>query len=158
VEAIGLSPELTLPQIRAISSSCAAPIEALVYGYMPVMTTEYCPVSMQKDGCGDAGGCINSNYGIIDEKRKVFRMVKLDSCRIQLLNSDVLLLAEDLGDIKSSGVSKLRADFYIESPEEIGGIIKLYRNYRDMDKYDRSLIERVKAKGFTKGHFYRGVD
>jgi len=70
----------------------------------------------------------------------------------------VLLLAEDLGDIKSSGVSKLRADFYIESPEEIGGIIKLYRNYRDMDKYDRSLIERVKAKGFTKGHFYRGVD
>ncbi|HYE84654.1 MAG TPA: DUF3656 domain-containing protein [Clostridia bacterium] len=157
-EAVGLSSELTLNQIKAISSSCAAPVEAVVYGYMPVMTTEYCPVSMVKDSCVNAGGCNNSNYGIIDEKRKVFRMIRLNSCRIQILNSDVLFLAEDLDDIISSGVSKLRADFYIESPEEISGIIKLYRNYGNMDKNDRLLSERVKSGGFTKGHFYRGVD
>ena len=157
-EVIGLSPELTLPQIRDISCRCTAPIEAVVYGYMPVMTTEYCPVSIQKSDCNHLGGCINSNYGIIDEKRKVFRMVKLDCCRTQILNSDVLFLAEELGDITGSGVTKLRGDFYFESPEEVGQIIKLYKNYRDMDKNDRLLVERVKEKGFTKGHFYRGVD
>jgi len=157
-EAIGLSPELTLHQIRNISSNCKAPFEAVVYGYMPVMTTEYCPLSLQKAGCTNTGDCINSNYGIIDEKRKIFRIVKLNSCRIQLLNSDVLLLSENLGEIICSGVTKLRADFYIESPKEIKSIIKLLRNYRDMDENDRSLLERVKSGGFTKGHFYRGVD
>jgi len=158
IEAIGLSPELNLPQIRNISSNCKTPLEAVVYGYIPVMTTEYCPVSIQKAGCNNAGDCINSNYGIIDEKRKIFRIIKLSSCRVQLLNSDVLLLAENLGEITGSGVAKLRADFYIESPEEIKRIIKLLRNYRDMDENDRLLIERVKSRGFTKGHFYRGVD
>lgn len=156
-ETIGLSPELTLPQIRIISSNCPVPLEAVVYGYMPVMTTEYCPVSLQNDGCSDAGGCINSNYGIIDEKGKIFRIVKLGSCRTQLLNSNVLLLAEELEDFIGSGITKLRADFYFESPEEISGIIKMYRNKR-MDESDRLLLERIKGRGFTKGHFYRGVD
>lgn len=157
-EAIGLSPELTLPQVRTISSNCPAPLEAVVYGYMPVMTTEYCPVSLQNDSCSNAGGCINTNYGIIDEKSKIFRIIKLGSCRTQLLNSNTLLLAEELGEIVSSGITKLRTDFYFESPEEISGIIKLYRNYKSMDENDRLLLEKIKSKGFTKGHFYRGVD
>ncbi|MHB1392991.1 MAG: DUF3656 domain-containing U32 family peptidase [Clostridia bacterium] len=157
-EAIGLSPELNLPQIRTISSNCAFPLESVIYGYMPVMTTEYCPISLQKDSCNDAGGCINSNYGIIDEKGKIFRIIKLGSCRTQLLNSNVLLLAEELGDILSSGLTKLRSDFYFESPEEISDIMKLYRNYENIDENDKLLIDRIKGKGFTKGHFYRGVD
>lgn len=157
-EVIGLSPELTLPQIRGISSRCAVPLEAVVYGYMPVMTTEYCPISVQNSGCDQMGGCKTSNYGIMDEKRKIFRLIKLSSCRTQLLNSDVLLLAEELDDFTANGVTRLRGDFYFESPEETGRIIKLYRNYRNMDRKDRSLIEEIKAKGFTKGHFYRGVE
>jgi U32 family peptidase len=157
-EAIGLSPELNLPQIRTISSNCKFPLEAVVYGYMPVMTTEYCPVSLQQgDSCSDAGGCINSDYGIIDEKGKIFRVIKLGSCRTQLLNSNILLLAEELEDIISSGITKLRADFYFESPEEISNIMKLYRD-KNFDENDRLMIERIKDKGFTKGHFYRGVD
>ncbi len=158
-EAIGLSPELNLTQLRAISARCKFPLEAIVYGYMPVMTTEYCPVSIQQNGsCSDGVGCINSNYGIIDEKGKVFRIIKLGSCRTQLLNSNVLLSAEELGDILGSGLTKLRADFYFESPEEVSHIMKLYKNYKNIDANDRLMIERIKDKGFTKGHFYRGVD
>ncbi|MGE5677238.1 MAG: DUF3656 domain-containing U32 family peptidase [Pseudomonadota bacterium] len=157
-EAIGLSPELTLLQIRDIAPKLMVPVEAVVYGYLPVMTTEYCPVSTGADGCDQMGGCKNRNYGIIDEKRKVFRIVRLDSCRTQILNADVLFLAEELSDIISSGVSILRGDFYFESPEEIGRIIKLYRNHSIMDRDDSVLAEKIKGKGFTKGHFYRGVD
>ncbi|HYF83465.1 MAG TPA: DUF3656 domain-containing protein [Clostridia bacterium] len=158
-EAVGLSPELNLPQIRTISSACKFPLEAVVYGYMPVMTTEYCPVSIQQGGsCSDAGGCINSDYGIIDEKGKIFRIIKLGSCRTQLLNSNALLLAEELGDVLGSGLTKLRADFYFESPDEISNIMKLFRNYKNIDENDRLIIEKIKDKGFTKGHFYRGVD
>ncbi len=157
-EAIGLSPELTLQQIRKISSTCPASYEAVVYGYMPVMTTEYCPVSMVNDDCSGAGKCTNYNYGIIDEKGKIFRIIKLGTCRTQLLNSNVLLLAEELGDILNSGITKLRADFYFESPEEISRIIKLYRNCKNMDENDRTLLDKIKGEGFTKGHFYRGVD
>jgi putative protease len=157
-EAIGLSPELTLSQIRTISSNCTAALEAVVYGYMPVMTTEYCPLSIKETSCCGTGDCINSNYGIIDEKGKIFRIVKHSSCRTQLLNSNALLLAEELEDIINSGIAKMRADFYIESPEEIGSIIRLYRNHRNMSADDRLIVERIKNRGFTKGHFYRGVD
>lgn len=157
-EVIGLSPELTLPQIRDISSRCLVPFEAVVYGYMPVMTTEYCPISVQNSGCDQMGGCKTANYGIMDEKRKIFRLIKLSACRTQLLNSDVLLLAEELGDVVASGVTRLRGDFYFESPEETGRIIKLYKDYRNIDWKERSFIEEIKAKGFTKGHFYRGVE
>jgi putative protease len=126
---------------------------------MPVMTTEYCPVSMQhENSCSDAVGCINSSYGIIDEKGKIFRIIQLSSCRTQLLNSNVLLLAEELGDVVGSGVTKLRADFYFESPEEISHIMNMYRNYENINKNDRLMIEKIKDKGFTKGHFYRGVE
>jgi putative protease len=155
---VGLSPELSLAQIRAISSNCMAPYEALVYGYAPVMTTEYCPVS-QKNNCrSNAGGCINSDYGILDEKGKIFRIIKAGSCRVQLLNSNLLLLAENLEDIKNSGITKFRVDFYFESPGEICKILKLYRNYRKLDENDTLLLEKLKSKGFTKGHFYRGVE
>jgi putative protease len=157
-EAIGLSPELTLSQIRDIAGKLNVPAEAVVYGYLPVMTTEYCPVSMGAYGCDQMGGCKNHNYGIIDEKRKVFRIIRLDSCRTQILNADVLFLAEELSDITGSGVSILRGDFYFESPDEIGRIIKLYRNHNNMDKDDSAIAEKIKGKGFTKGHFYRGVD
>jgi len=157
-EAVGLSAELNLPQIKAITSNTAAAAEAVVYGYLPVMTTEYCPVSMFRDNCNYPRGCNSSNYGIIDEKGKIFRIKKLDSCRTQLLNSNVLLMVEDLGDVIDSGVMKLRADFYIERPEEVGRIMKLYRNYNSMNDDDRSLIKEIKGSGFTKGHFYRGID
>jgi putative protease len=94
----------------------------------------------------------------MDEKGKIFRVIKFDACRNQLLNSNVLLLAEDLGSIIESGVVKLRADFYIESPEDISRIMKLYRNHRNMNSDDRLLLDEIKGNGFTKGHFYRGVD
>lgn len=158
IEAVGLSPELNLQLIRAISSKSTVPLEAVVYGYMPVMTTEYCPVSMLKNSCGNDRVCNTSNYGIIDEKGKIFRIVSLGGCRTQLLNSNILLLAEELGAITDSGISKLRADFYFEAPEEAGRIIKLYRSFGNFDKHDMLLIEQLKGKGFTKGHFYRGVE
>jgi len=157
-EAVGLSAELNLPQIKAITSNTAAAAESVVYGYLPVMTTEYCPVSMFRDSCNYPRGCNSSNYGIIDEKGKIFRIKKLDSCRTQLLNSNVLFMVEDLGDVIDSGVMKLRADFYIEGPDEVGRIMKLYRNYSSMNDDDRLLIKEIKGLGFTKGHFYRGVD
>ena len=48
-----------------------------------------------------------------------------------------------------------------ESPEEMGEIISLHRDIiengiRAVDKYDE-VISRMKARGFTKGHYYRGV-
>jgi putative protease len=74
------------------------------------------------------------------------------------MNSNVLFLAEELGDIIDSGISGIRSDFYFESPEEIGRLIRLYRKQGNLDENDKILIERIKDRGFTKGHFYRGVE
>lgn len=157
-ESVCVSPELNLKAIGDIYERCKIPLEALVYGYLPVMTTEYCPLSLLEEDCKYSDRCMNSNYGIIDEKGKKFRLVKLNSCRTQILNSDVLFVPEELAKIADGGITKFRADFYAEKPEEIFEIVKLYKNYNSIGEKQKQLMHRVKDAGFTKGHFFRGVD
>lgn len=157
-ESVCVSPELKLTQINKIASKCGMPLEALVYGRIPVMTTEYCPVSLLKKNCLYSDDCRESKYDIIDDKGKKFRIIKLNSCRTKLLNSDVLFVAEDLERIIENGVKRLRLNFYTESPEEVFEIVSLYKRYPNIGDAENKLIQRIKNTGFTRGHFFRGIE
>ncbi len=156
IKNICLSLELNLRQIRDISNKTEANIESIVYGYMPVMTTEYCPISMSDvNTCNNA--CKNGEYAIKDHLGKIFRIIKTDTnCRTQILNSDLLFLAEEISKICSSGVRSIRMDFYVESREETRNIVDLYINGQDQIDF-KERVDKIKAVGFTKGHFFRGV-
>jgi len=157
-ESVCISPELTLSQIGEMKIIRGKELEAFVYGYLPLMTTEYCPQSLLREGCEFTKSCAGSNYGIIDEKGKKFRILKLNSCRTQILNADVLFVPEELDRIIKAGVGKLRCDFYVESPSEVHDIIALYRNSSSTSDSDKRIISGIKGRGFTKGHYFRGVE
>lgn len=163
-ECMALSPELSLKQIGNIYLNTNAELEGFVYGHMPLMTLEYCPASLLNE-CGSCKAGSNrarsadsiegSEIAIADEKGKLFPIVKLKGCRTQLLNSDAFFLLKDLDKLLQSGISKLRSDFYMENTEEIYEIISSFRN-KDREVNER-LVEKMQEKGFTKGHYFRGI-
>jgi len=119
------------------------------------MTMEYCPISSEL-GCK---GCKNQRrYGLKDAKGAVFPIF-CNEYKTQLLNSDVLFVAEEMDKIVDTGVKRIRLDFYRESEKTVKEIVELYKNYNNLDqgKYI-DIIKRIKNAGHTKGHYFRGVD
>jgi len=147
--------ELNLKQLKSMSNTYGAFMELVVYGQLPLMTMEYCPLSSES-GCK---GCKNQRrYGLKDAKGAVFPIF-CNQYKTQLLNSNVLFVAEEMDKIVDTGVKRIRFDFYRESPKTVREIIELYKNYNNLDneKYT-SIINRIKNAGYTKGHYFRGVD
>lgn len=149
------SMELNLKQLRSIANNYRSSMELIVYGQLPLMTMEYCPLS-SSSGCK---GCKNQRgYGLKDEKGAVFPLF-CNNHRTQILNSSILFVVEEMDKILATGVKRIRLDFYNESQKDIKEIIELYRNYKNLDNdvyYD--TIQRIKNAGHTKGHYFRGVD
>jgi putative protease len=159
IKSLCVSPELNLIQIKELCKVTQTEIEAVVYGYLPAMITEYCPTSAigECDVC--ESGC-NKSYGIIDEKDKLFKVINMGNCKSTILNSDVLCVYDNLSNIIDSGISKLRMDFYDEQENEVFEIVKAYKDkmLNPWDNKESSVIEAVKQKGFTKGHYFRGIE
>lgn len=159
-----LSYELNLSQINSLSFPQEFDAEIGVYGKIPVMTSEYCPVG------GSAGNnepkncktvCKDGVYYLKDRKDAAF-LIKCDcvDCRSTIFNSNVLFGPDLLRQVCKSGIQYMRLSFVDESAQEIYDIVNLHRGIVETSKnsseIDR-LIEKIKSKGFTKGHLQRGV-
>ena len=166
LNSITLSLELTLKQIENFRSISGILKEAVVYGRIPLMTSEYCPVgSLAGNFNTDSkctGACEKGVYSLKDRKGKWFPVFcdRID-CRSTIFNSDIHFLADNMDRILNSGVDIVRLIFTDEKPPEISETINLHREIIDrgsgaLDEYVQ-LIGRIKSRGFTKGHYFRGV-
>lgn len=166
LESIMLSAELNLKQIHALSKPAAAALEAVVYGRLPLMTSEYCPVGCIEGGFNASGKCSgccsNSGYRLKDRIGAEFPVLcDRTDCRSTILNSNVLFIPDSLRSLKTAGVRIFRLYIWDEKPSGIKELVELYRAAMDGDdkeiaKYGQ-LVDKIKASGFTKGHYYRGV-
>ncbi len=166
VNGVTLSFELTLNQIRNLAHIQDFTKEAVVYGRLPLMTSEYCPVGSiaggfdSKTKCSSA--CEKGIYYLKDRIGAQFPVMcdRLD-CRSTVFNSNVLLLEENIGKIKEAGVDIIRLNFTDETADEMRAIVNMHRDLVDLGKKaldsHRELIDRIKKAGFTKGHYFRGV-
>lgn len=159
LQSICVSPELNLTQIKELRSTACIDLEAVVYGYLPAMITEYCPTSAAGDCNVCESGC-GGNYGIIDEKDKLFKVINMGNSKSTILNSDVLCVYDNLSNIVESGISKLRLDFYDEEDKVVFEIVKAYKDksINLWDSKESKVIETIKKNGFTKGHYFRGIE
>ena len=162
VESMTLSPELNLTQIKEIEKLAGGNLEAIVYGYLPVMTTKTCPMALVK-GCKDDSGCDHCNfahgYGLNDRMDKTFHMSRGEGFTT-IYNSVPLMVLDSMDQIYSVGVGMGRLDFTIET-ENIKEIQVAYSRYISNvwnEKEARDFIEMIKdTTEITKGHFFRGV-
>ena len=158
-----LSYELNLSQLNSISFPREFEAEIGIYGKIPVMASEYCPVggSVSEKAprkCNTV--CKNGVYQLKDRKGAAF-LVKCDcvDCRSTIFNSNVIFVPEHIVQISKAGVKYMRLNFVDESVQEIYDIVNLHRSLNDNINYSEKdkVVEKIKAKGYTKGHLQRGV-
>lgn len=128
--------ELKASQISKLKKPL--PVGVIAYGRLPLMLTVNCPVSQ-------AAGCQNCSGRLIDRTNREFPVKcskKLGYT--ELLNSDLLWLADKLEDFR--GTSFFQLEFFDENSTRIRDIIEAY--YGGFGK---------KPETITRGLYYRGV-
>jgi len=156
-----ISPELTLEELKSIASH--EPAECIVYGRLELMESEHCLtgglLGNNKGQC--SAPCRSGKFTLVDEKNYEFPLLMDYECRMHLLNSRSLCMLEYLPEILESGVSSLRVETLgMDNPDEIRKVTRAYRRaidtYLETGKKGPVNCEKL-GKGFTTGHYFRGV-
>ena len=138
-----LSVELSGREIAKISENCDC--EAVVYGYIPVMTSANCII---KTAGKCRGECKNCNREIVLSDRKNMNFtVRSDGKKNTIYNSVPLFLADRMDEVRKTNVTGARLIFTSETPAEC---VNIYRMYSQ-------LAPVKKPEAYTRGHFYNGV-
>jgi putative protease len=154
--------ELNFDALAELNSQ-GIPLEACVYGLIPVMTLEYCPGSNINICTGRCRECTYKQGYLTDRLGKNFLYRTNPILNRTMLYNSKTLMIDDLAPFESTHVKTLRIDIMDETPDEINEICKFYRQLwvnRNADYTFQcdSLLTKLKEKGLTKGHYYRGVD
>ncbi|MGI6537981.1 MAG: DUF3656 domain-containing U32 family peptidase [Caldicoprobacterales bacterium] len=159
---VTLSPELTMAEIRDIIKRSCMMCEVLVYGRIPLMTLEYCPHAKNGHSCEHCR--FTGEYTLTDRKGYTFpiRKKRIARCYSELLNSQPVFLADDMKSFHDLPLSSWGLKLEGLSQEEAEPVIKSYRYALDnpgapLPEKFADYAKAVKNKGFTKGHFFRGV-
>ena len=156
-----LSYELNLRNIEQLDIPDGFLVEAGVYGKLPVMTSEYCPIGSvcagrSPEGCNAI--CRGGTYHLKDRMGARFPVTgdPID-CRSTIYNANTLFAPEAISKLAKGNIDYLRLSFVDESAEEIYNIINVHRQLINKEQADTDIIEEIRARGTTKGHFNRGV-
>lgn len=115
-------------------------LEAVVYGYIPLMVSAQCIHRLSR-GCALETGDKDSLLQITDEKKRgfvVFNVCKY--CYNIIYHETPLSLGEEKAELRKQGIRRFRYDFTIEEPVQM-----------------REILQGRLPKG-QKGHYYLPVD
>lgn len=160
---ITLSSELNYDEINNIGTQNS---ETIIYGYLPLMVTAQCPVGNYIGDKGKDRFCKyknNNEYHLKDRLGIDFNILtNCDYCTSYILNSQPIFLLESMDELNKLPVGSFRLQFTNESSKDIERILYSYSqkiiNYKFEDSIINELIAEFKQKGFTKGHYFRGVE
>jgi len=160
-DSIALSAEMTLRQIKQLEKPSGKPsVETAVYGRLPLMISEYCPVGCVEGGfCSSSrcsGCCSRGDYVLKDRTGMEFPVLcDNTTCRSTVLNSKPLFVPELAEELKQSGVSILRLYIWDEKPDDIKKLVRLFRGEESIETEE--VARKIRSLGFTKGHYIKGV-
>ena len=143
---VTLSPELSINEINSLRKSIDT--ELIVYGRLPLMTFENCPVKAHSK-C-DRGKSYNE---LIDRMNERFVLMCGEGCFCELLNSKPIYMADKFSDLKDLDIKSFRLDFTVEKEDECQFVINEYKKALNGEK-----TKPAKENTFTRGHFYKKVD
>jgi len=156
-----ISPELTLEELKEVASY--GPAECIVHGRLELMESEHCLAGglLGKDGDQCSAPCTSGNFTLVDEKNYEFPLLMDYQCRTHLLNSRSLCMLEYVPALIESGISSLRIETIgMDNIEEIRRITGKYRKaidaFCETGERAKEKCEDI-GKGFTTGHYFRGV-
>ncbi len=140
-----VSPELNNRGIDALRRHTDAELEVIAYGRLPLMLLEHCVI---RAACGCR--CREAAFALKDRKNEVFPIMPLH-CGNVIYNSKPVYMADRIRDIQNLRADGIRLCFTFEDYEACRRII---------GEYQKALNGQTPAPpdgGFTRGHFYRGM-
>lgn len=160
-----ISQELNINEIKETIKYTDINIESVVYGYTPLMITEYCPMGVIVRDCKKdkrVAKCKESIYALRNSKGDEFRVSQDIFCRSTIYNSNVTCMLDNLYELHEIGINVLRLDFTLEDKETVKEVIEayqevLYNDYKLATKATK-LYNKLDEKGTTAGHYYKGVE
>ena len=162
---ICISQELNLTEIKETLKHTDAEIESVVYGYTPLMISEYCPMGVLVRDCKKdkrSAICNKSVYALKDSKSEVFRITQDIFCRSSIYNSKPLCMIDDLIDVKNAGINVFRLDFTFEDASQVKEVVEAHieviNNNFEMDTKANQFYNNLEKVGITKAHYYKGVE
>lgn len=128
-------------KLSDISAVCGTiPVGVIVYGRLPAMLTKNCPVKQAVGDCGKCTGFLTDRTG---RRFPVVCDKDLVGFSCEVLNSDVLMMTDRIGEINADFAV---LNFTDETAEETSRVIECCRTQK-----------RCLENGFTRGLYYRGV-
>ncbi len=126
VNRICISTEASLPQIRGLRTEM--PIEAVVYGRLPVMYTRNC--IMRNAGCckkekKQDNVCKNVITDRMNAKFPI-KSIAMSDCANVIYNSRPIMMSDRITQLKSSNIDYLRLAFTVEDKHECIEVINSY--------------------------------
>ena len=160
-----ISQELNMNEIEETLLYTDIDVESVVYGYTPMMISEYCPMGVVVRDCKKdkrCSICNESRYALRDFKGEEYRLSQDLFCRTTIYNSKPLCVLDSLEELLNCGVNIFRLDFTGEKDIEIKEILEAYmevinNNFR-LGSKSTKLYNKLDEKGLTTGHFYKGVE
>lgn len=160
-----ISQELNINEIKETIKYTDINIESVVYGYTPLMITEYCPMGVIVRDCKKdkrVAKCKESIYALRNSKGDEFRVSQDLFCRSTIYNSNVTCMLDNLYELHEIGINVLRLDFTLEDKETVKEVIEAYQEVLSNDyklgTKATKLYNKLDEKGTTAGHYYKGVE
>ncbi|MGQ9779351.1 MAG: DUF3656 domain-containing U32 family peptidase [Bacillota bacterium] len=169
---VTLSPELTLAQVRALAAEHPGRTEIIVHGRLEMMLSAHCLLGALAGGkrtprAGCRRPCAKGRYRLRDRKGMLFPLVPDRFCRLHIENSVDLSVLPELEKFASLGCD-LRFELGGRGPEYAEAVIRAYREgltavaerrwTRRRGEEEEAALARFSPAGFTRGHFFRGIE
>ena len=153
-----LSRELTLEEIEYITKNSNVEIETFIHGALCISYSGQCLFSSMVGGrSGNRGKCAQPcrlPFSLIDEKSS-----KLDSG--YLLSTRDLCGLDFIPNLINAGVTSLKIEGRMKSPEYVATVTRIYRKYIDLAYSNEPYIveasdRKLLALAFNRGGFSNG--
>lgn len=169
---VALSPELTLAQVRALAAEHPGRTEIIVHGRLEMMISGHCLLGAVAGGKRTPRArcrrpCEGGVYRLRDRKGMLFPLVPDRFCRLHIENSVDLSVLPELERFAGAWCD-LRLELSGRGPEYAGAVVAAYRRgllavaggrwTRRMGEEEEAGLARFSPAGFTRGHFFRGVE
>ena len=160
-----LSQELNLNEIKHTLKYTDVEIEAVIYGYTPMMITEYCPMGVVVRDCKKdkrVAKCKESSYALRDFTDASYRITQDIFCRSTIYNSKVTCMLDNLYELDEIGIDVFRIDFTVEDSDMVKKVIEAHievlSNDFKLGEKATNLYKKLDEIGTVAGHYYKGVE
>lgn len=169
VKRINLARELTLKEIKEITSLCSAEIECFIHGAMCISYSGRCLLSSYMTGRhSNQGMCAHPcrwKYAVVEELRPgIYMPIEEDARGSYILNSNDLCLIHHIPECIEAGITSFKIEGRMKGIHYVGAAVKTYREAIDM-YYDNphtfevknewvEELNKISNRGYCTGFYF----